>query len=103
LLNAINQNKTHSKHVFPSTADYAHAGGRDHVAYVEAGRPEWHVFCHHQHCGVDWKPIGGALMKACDGRFWGLHVFAGLTLGWGTILILATRTALVGMKLKVKV
>jgi MFS family permease len=48
-------------------------------------------------------PIGGALIKACDGRFWGLQVFAGLTLGSGTILILATRTALVGMKLKVKV
>lgn len=48
-------------------------------------------------------PIGGALVKACDGKFWGLQVFGGLSLMLGTLLILATRTALVGVKFKVKV
>ena len=49
------------------------------------------------------SPIAGALMKACNGKFWGLEVFAGLTLALGTLLILATRIALVGAKLKAKV
>lgn len=49
------------------------------------------------------SPIGGALIKACDGEFWGLQVFAGLTLAVGTVMVLATRTALAGLMLKVKV
>lgn len=48
-------------------------------------------------------PIGGALVSACDGKFWGLQVFGGLTLMTGTLLILVTRTVLVGTKLKVKI
>lgn len=49
------------------------------------------------------SPIGGALVKACDGQFWGLQVMAGSTLAIGTILILATRVAVGGWKVQQKV
>ncbi|KIV84432.1 hypothetical protein PV11_00212 [Exophiala sideris] len=49
------------------------------------------------------SPIAGALIKACDGKFWGLQTFAGLALGLGTLLIFSTRTALVRLKLMAKV
>ncbi|KAK9447082.1 major facilitator superfamily domain-containing protein [Limtongia smithiae] len=48
-------------------------------------------------------PIGGALISAQDGKFWGLQIFAGLALGAGTLVILATRIVLAGVKIKVKV
>lgn len=48
-------------------------------------------------------PIGGALINACGGKFWGLQIFAALTLSCGTLMFIATRTALVGMKLMAKV
>jgi MFS family permease len=47
-------------------------------------------------------PIGGALISACNGKFWGLQIFAGATLAIGTLLIFTTRTVLVGLKIKAK-
>ncbi|CAK7203123.1 hypothetical protein SEUCBS139899_005852 [Sporothrix eucalyptigena] len=49
------------------------------------------------------SPIGGALLKATHNDFWGLQIWAGITLALGTIFVLATRVALVGMKVFVKV
>lgn len=48
-------------------------------------------------------PIGGALLNATGGKFYGVQIFAGASLAMGTALIFATRTALVGTKLKAKV
>lgn len=49
------------------------------------------------------SPIGGALLKATNNKFWGLQLWAGVTLALGTLFILGTRVALVGMTVKVKV
>ncbi|GAM89554.1 hypothetical protein ANO11243_075930 [Dothideomycetidae sp. 11243] len=49
------------------------------------------------------SPLGGALITACHGKFWGLQLFAGLDLLLAVVLFIITRVALVGMRVKVKV
>ncbi|CAK7228495.1 hypothetical protein SBRCBS47491_006922 [Sporothrix bragantina] len=49
------------------------------------------------------SPIGGALLKATNGQFWALQVWAGVTLAIGTVFVVATRVVLVGAKVMVKV
>ncbi|CAK7232824.1 hypothetical protein SCUCBS95973_008388 [Sporothrix curviconia] len=45
------------------------------------------------------SPIGGAILKGTDNKFWGLQVWAGVTLALGTLFILGTRTTLIGTKI----
>ncbi|CAK7233211.1 hypothetical protein SCUCBS95973_008517 [Sporothrix curviconia] len=44
-------------------------------------------------------PISGALLSACDGQFWGLQIFTGLSLAVCAAFLLATRVSLAGFRL----
>lgn len=48
-------------------------------------------------------PISGALLSACNGKFWGLQIFTGLCLIFCAVFLLATRISLAGRKLYVRV
>ncbi|KAH8667005.1 monocarboxylate transporter [Xylariales sp. PMI_506] len=49
------------------------------------------------------SPIAGALIAACEGKFWGLEIFTGVTLAISAVIIAFTRASLVGWKLKAKI
>jgi len=49
------------------------------------------------------SPIGGAIQNRQQGSYSGLIVFTGVALIIGTVLAVFSRTAIVGLKLKVKV
>ncbi|CAK7227528.1 hypothetical protein SBRCBS47491_006600 [Sporothrix bragantina] len=44
-------------------------------------------------------PISGTLLSACDGKFWGLQIFTGLSLVACAGFLLATRVSLAGFKM----
>jgi hypothetical protein len=45
-------------------------------------------------------PVGGAILGACDGKYWGAQVWAGTSILLGGIVLFAARIVRVGWELK---